>query len=167
MEQDSINDYLKNLFQRYCANPRIAITIVLDAVEKSTDNYWEVISKVPLTEPFPVPSRGQVENLIKCCERILQSEYFSSAEEKVAQIFYSLIKNHYLNNGNKRFACTITIVLVQAIGIEKKHRGEPYKESFFEKREQIMELALGVANEKGNDHQKYWIEKIKKVLFDE
>ena len=60
-------------------------------------------------EPIPAPHNRSFEQIEYCLEIPFQVVFgkvlYAGFYQKAAILFYLLIKNHYLENGNKRMAC--------------------------------------------------------------
>ena len=61
-------------------------------------------------ELIPQYSEREIEELLKCIERIYSSGYYDSFEERISGILFNITRGHYLNNGNKRVATMFTLI---------------------------------------------------------
>lgn len=66
-------------------------------------------SHLAKNEPIPKPRAEGLEKLESCLQQPFQSafgkNFYPGFRKKAAILFYLLIKNHPLENGNKRMAC--------------------------------------------------------------
>ena len=69
-------------------------------------------------------------------------DYFENIEEKIASVVRSLIKNHYLPDGNKRtaFATFIALCFLNKISVPDKDWG-PIFESIASRNDSVEEMA--------------------------
>jgi len=62
-------------------------------------------------DPIPTYTEKEIDQLFNCINRAYLG-YTINTHEILASIFYNIIKNHYLSNGNKRIAVTVTIIIL-------------------------------------------------------
>ena len=64
-------------------------------------------------EPIPVYNKKSLENIESCLKSPFQTflmyDLYPTFKEKAAILFYLLIKNHPLQNGNKRLAVSVLV----------------------------------------------------------
>lgn len=95
---------------------------------------------------------GILKRVFICCYGI---ELYPKIEDKAANIFYNIIKNHEFENGNKRTALIVlaTFVSINNLWIKTKSKNE------------MVELAQFVAESMTEDRE-YIINHITKFLYD-
>ena len=71
-------------------------------------------------EPMPRPNERNIQKLEACIERpftVVAGRYqFWTLAHRAAVLFYTIIKNHPLENGNKRSAVILTMLLLYVNG---------------------------------------------------
>lgn len=122
-------------------------------------------------EPIPMPSDVQVKNIY---DVLLRSNYSYSGREvyqtysnKLAFIFYSITKSHFLENGNKRVAARIfTFLILLDLSMDKfelEFIGFVFKET--------AEKAIFIAESKPEDKDHVisiledWVDELIKKLY--
>ena len=62
--------------------------------------------KLPLAKHLPELPEDWYQKMLDCLERV-QLPYYKDNYERLASLFYNIIKNHHLIDGNKRSAVII------------------------------------------------------------
>ena len=140
--------------------------ILIDNAKKIVNLSFNLSKGLNISEPMDV----DIENKQKLVDLILLkinnyfSYYFnehSDIFELVAFIEYSLLQNHILLNGNKRFAFSFMVIFLRALGFYLKWISYNHKD---EKRfEQIIIGWIGLMNQKICSEQEI-INKIRKTI---
>lgn len=98
-------------------------------------------------EPVPIFTEKQVKNIVDTIRRSI-SEYYGNEQypeyfNKLSFIFYSIIKGHFLENGNKRTASDIFVFFLYLIEEDLFNR-----EKFGLIFSQTAEMAIKIAESK-------------------
>ena len=109
-----------------------------------------LISSFKNSEPIPKINTEQIENLSNVLRRSTQKisdvYLYKTFESKIAFIFYTIIKNHYLENGNKRMASMI-ICLITGIWAYDEEVRKDFSFVF----DKIAQMAIYIAESKPED----------------
>lgn len=146
-------DYIKEIEERI-GNIEYIVPYIIQSLINEKLGFWEIISKAKPKEHFPEPTEEQVDEVIQCCLRAFH--HYTSYQDKISHAFYNIIKSHYLNNGNKRLATSIIVVILFDY--------LPMS-NISEKSNLLKRLSLGIAAEEGNDKKMIGLKKLKKSCF--
>lgn len=107
-------------------------------------------------EPMPYPQASNIKKLEACLEKPFASfgnrYLYWTLAHRAAVLFYTIIKNHPLENGNKRSAVIVTMMFLFFNG--KTLKATP---------DQVYELACMVADSPGSQSEKQ-VAVLKKVF---
>jgi len=99
-------------------------------------------------EPMPYPTAKRIQNLENCLEKpfaTFDKKYlYRTLNHRAAVLFYTIIKNHPLENGNKRSAVIITMMFLFFNG-----------KTLNASADQVYEVACIVADSPASDSEKH------------
>ena len=102
------DDSLKKEF--YVPKKDVAVAVI-EGLKKFLQNRGEKV------DVFGVPRDGNFDNFFSAFNLIMQNyggtDLYPESEEKLANLFYFLVKNHYFLDGNKRIASVIFLWMIE------------------------------------------------------
>lgn len=171
-----------NSFSCYVDNKKVEFSIVFEELEKHflnekiVDNTINIIVKLSfylsrnISPSAPIDINNDSQKKLTNLILLKINNYFSYYINKNSDIFelvafieYSLLKNHILIDGNKRFAFSFLVIFLQLNGFYLKW-GNLYREDKSKKKYELMLIKwIKFMNKKKYSEQKI-IMKMKKVI---
>lgn len=171
-----------NLFSCYLDNKKVEFSIVFEELEKHflnekiVDNTINIIVKLSfylsrnISPSAPIDINNDSQKKLTNLILLKINNYFSYYINKNSDIFelvafieYSLLKNHILIDGNKRFAFSFLVIFLQLNGFYLKW-GNLYREDKSKKKYELMLIKwIKFMNKKKYSEQKI-IMKMKKAI---
>lgn len=119
---------------------------IIKFVNQSLINQYKELEPVPQISPIEINNIRDV--IYRSLAVYSNTESYGTFSKKIAFIFYSIVKGHYLQNGNKRTAAGVVTMLISICVDNIYNNDEEFIDSFFIS---AAETAIYIAESNAND----------------